>query len=184
MEDIISGLVREFERGKLNRRDLIRQLAVVAAAAVGASPAVAATPAGKAFKVTAFNHVSYQVADYRKSRDFYASLLGMKVQHDYGKECELAFGNNILIVRPHDRAFQPLPGQPSGIPRIDHIAYTVEGWGTDKSVKPALQAELERRGLKVDEVKRSHAPITKGEGDSFIVRDPDGFPIQLGGEEQ
>jgi catechol 2,3-dioxygenase-like lactoylglutathione lyase family enzyme len=183
MEDIISGLVREFERGKLNRRDLIRQLAVVAAAAVGTSPASAVEPAGKSFKVSAFNHVSYQVADYQKSRDFYAGLLGMKVQHDYGKECELAFGNNILIVRPHDRAFQPPAGTPTQ-PRIDHIAYTVEGWGVDKSVKPALKAELERRGLKVDEVKRSHAPITKGEGDSFIVRDPDGFPIQLGGEDQ
>jgi catechol 2,3-dioxygenase-like lactoylglutathione lyase family enzyme len=182
MEQIISGLVREFEQGRLNRRDLIRSLAGVATASMAGAPVIAAEPA-RTVKVSAVNHISYQVADYARSRDFYAGLLGMKVQNDSGKECELAFGNNILIVRSIGRGYPAAPGTPPQ-PRIDYMAYTVEGWDTDKSVKAGLKAELERRGLKVDEFKRSHAPITKGAGDSFVVPDPDGFPVQLGGEEQ
>ena len=184
MEQTIAKLLQEFERGRLSRRELIQSLAATAASSIATSSAAAGQGQGRVFRATAFNHVSYQVADYRKARDFYAGLFGMKVQYDNGGECELAFGNNILIVRNRDRGMRQSPGQPSGTPRVDHIAYTIAGWDTDKTVKPALKAELERRGLKVGEATRSHAPITKGSGTSFIVPDPDEFPVQMGGEEQ
>jgi catechol 2,3-dioxygenase-like lactoylglutathione lyase family enzyme len=132
-------------------------------------------------KANAVNHISYQVADYARSRDFYAGLMGMKVQHDSGSECELAFGGTSLIVRPRGRGLPPLPGQTDATPRIDHMAYTVDDWDARK---PALKAELDRRGVPYQEAVRSHAPITKGRGDSFMIRDPDGYPFQIGGEEQ
>ena len=135
MEHFISKLLQEFEQGRMSRRQLIRTLAATVASSMATSLAAAAAPEDQVFKATAFNHVSYQVADYRKSRDFYAGLFGMKVTLDDGTQCRLAFGDNILIAR----------NRPSGTPKVDHIAYTIAGWDTDKSVKPALKAELERR---------------------------------------
>src|SRR5207237_10669311 len=105
--------------------------ATAAASAVAPPPAVAAGGEGQIFKATAFNHVSYQVADYRKSRDFYAGLFGMKIAQDDGMQCRLTFGDNMLIDR----------NRPSATPKVDHIGYTIAGWDTDKSVKPALKDE-------------------------------------------
>jgi catechol 2,3-dioxygenase-like lactoylglutathione lyase family enzyme len=166
MEHIIAKLLQEFEQGRMSRRQLIKSLAATAASSMAASPAAAGAPEGRVFKATAFNHVSYQVADYRKSRDFYAGLFGMKVTLDDGMQCRLAFGDNILIAR----------NRPSGTPKVDHIAYTITGWDTDKAVKPALKAELERRGLQIRESATG--------GSSFHVADPDGFEVQMGGKDQ
>ena len=163
MEHIISRLLQEYERGKVTRRQLIQMLAVGTAAASGAAT-VEAAPA----TATYINHVSMQVADYRKTRDFYSGLFGMKVTDDNGKtQCRLEFGPNILIARTAS-------SRPGGKPGVDHIAYTLENWDTDnKSVRPAMEAELKRRGLK----------MTSNEG-GFHVTDPDGLGVQMGGKKQ
>ena len=165
MEQIIAKLLHEFEHGGISRRQLIQSLAAVAASSIATSPAAVAAE-GQVFRATAFNHVSYQVSDYRKSRDFYAGLFGMKVTLDDGMQCRLAFGDNILIAR----------NRPSGTPTVDHIAYTIAGWDTDQSVKPALRAELVRRGLQIRESATG--------GTSLHVMDPDGFEVQMGGKDQ
>ena len=162
MEHIINRLLQEYERGTMTRRQLIQTLVVGATAAAGVGTAEAA-PAN----ATYINHVSMQVADYRKTRDFYAGLFGMKVTNDDGKtQCRLMFGNNLII--PRNAASRP--GAKVG---IDHIAYTLAGWDTDKSVKPAVEAELKKRGLNIR--------TTEG---SFHVQDPDGFEVQMGGKDQ
>ena len=74
MEHIIGRLLHDCEHGKLTRRQLIQTLALTATAA-SAGPAQAAAPANAIY----INHVSMQVADYRKTRDFYSGLFGMKV---------------------------------------------------------------------------------------------------------
>ena len=107
-----------------------------------------------------------QVADYTKTRDFYSGLFGMKVTNDDGKQCRLNFGNNILIARNAS-------SRPGGKAGVDHIAYSLANWDTDKTVKPAVEAELKRRGLKIR--------TTEG---SFHVEDPDGFEVQMGGKTQ
>jgi Glyoxalase/Bleomycin resistance protein/Dioxygenase superfamily len=61
------------------------------------------------------NHISYEVNDYKKVRDFYVDLLGMKVTEDDGKQCRLVFGNNMLI--PRNRA----GGGPCGILRLNRL---------------------------------------------------------------
>jgi catechol 2,3-dioxygenase-like lactoylglutathione lyase family enzyme len=161
MEHIIAKLLQDFEQGKMTRRQLIQSLALTATAASAVGTAAAAdTPVAKALSI---NHVSYQVADYRKPRDFYAGLFGMTVSNDDGMQCRLTFGNNILIAR----------NRPSGTPKVDHIAYTLANWDTDKSVRPAVEAELKRRGLQIR--------TTEG---SFHVQDPDGFEVQMGGKNQ
>jgi catechol 2,3-dioxygenase-like lactoylglutathione lyase family enzyme len=162
MEHIISTLLREYEHGRVTRRQLIRTLAL-AATATSAAGTVEAAPAN----AVSVNHVSMQVADYTKTRDFYAGLFGMRVSDDDGKtQCRLTFGDNILIPRNAS-------SRPGGKPGVDHIAYTLADWDADKSVKPAVEAELKRRGLSIR--------VTEG---SFHVQDPDGFEVQMGGKKQ
>ena len=162
MEYIIGQLLQDYEHGKMTRRQLIRTLALTATAASTVGTAEAAAPAN----ATYINHVSMQVADYAKTRDFYSGLFGMKVTNDDGKQCRLNFGNNILIARNAS-------SRPGGKAGVDHIAYSLANWDTDKTVKPAVEAELKRRGLKIR--------TTEG---SFHVEDPDGFEVQMGGKTQ
>jgi len=159
MEQIIAKLLRDFENGKLTRRQLVQSLALAATAASAVSTPVAAAE-GRVFKAVSINHVSYQVADYKKSRDFYVGLFGMKVTEDDGKECRLVFGDNILI--PRNRT-------PS--PQVDHIAYSIADWDKEKD---SVEAELKRRGLE----------FTGSAKTSFSVKDPDGFHVQFGGPRQ
>ena len=96
MEHIISQLLREYEQGKVTRRHLIRTLALATTVTSTAKTAEAAAPAN----AISINHVSMQVSDYTKTRDFYAGLFGMKISDDDGKsQCRLTFGDNILIPR-------------------------------------------------------------------------------------
>jgi catechol 2,3-dioxygenase-like lactoylglutathione lyase family enzyme len=160
MEAVIAKLLQDFEQGKMNRRQLIKSLSVAAAAAAGMAPAARA--AGKPLEALYVNHISYQVNDYKKVRDFYVDLLGMKVTEDNGQQCRLLFGNNILI--PRNRA----NGGPA---RVDHIAYTVTNWDAEKD---GLEEELKRRGLEY----RGSAKT------SFQVKDPEGMGVQFGGLHQ
>ncbi|HEX3704819.1 MAG TPA: VOC family protein [Vicinamibacterales bacterium] len=163
MEHIISNLLTDFEHGKMTRRQLIQSLALTAtaASAVGAAPVAAAVADGQGFKALAVNHISYQVADYKKTRDFYADLLGMKVSHDDGKQAYLSFGNHGTWLLPRNAR------EPGTAPKVDHIAYTIDHWDKDK-----VKAELERRGLDA-------RPDTDN---SFHVKDPDGFDLQISGK--
>jgi hypothetical protein len=84
----------------------------------------------------------------------------MKPSHDDGKQVNLAFGDSFLLPR------NARNGGPT--PRVDHIAYTIENWD-----KNAVEAELKRRGL-------DPRPDTEN---SFHVKDPDGFNLQISGKE-
>lgn len=161
MEATIAKLMDDFDRGKMSRRQLIKSIAVVAAAtAAGVSPASAQS--SKGFKGVAINHISYQVNDYAKTRDFYTDIFGMKVVGDNGSQCNLILGdtNTFLIPRNAPRDVKP--------PRIDHIAYTIDNWDRN-----AVKTELERRGL-------NPTPDTEN---SFHVKDPNGFDLQISGRD-
>jgi catechol 2,3-dioxygenase-like lactoylglutathione lyase family enzyme len=179
MEHLVSELLQKFENGTVSRRTLIRTLAALVAA--GSGPAAAQTPPGGGFKTLRLDHISYQVRDYRQTRDFYGNLLGMPVEGDDGKAyCQLHFGElhrqgararSFIGVNARATAGQPATASPG---TIDHLAFTVENWDTDR-----VRTDLERRGLK----PRLQAG---GPGDtpnyvSFHVQDPDGLGIQISG---
>jgi catechol 2,3-dioxygenase-like lactoylglutathione lyase family enzyme len=170
MENLIVKLLQDFEHGKMTRRQLIQSLALAATAASAASsvPALAApaaaAPGGTIVKTAYLNHVGFQVADYKKSRDWYADLFGMKVALDDGKKANLAVGESLVIF--HNR-------QSASTPIIDHICFTIADWDKDKSVRGAVEAELKRRGIE-----------TQSTANSIDIKDPDGFRLQLGGKDQ
>ncbi|HEX3877086.1 MAG TPA: VOC family protein [Bryobacteraceae bacterium] len=157
MEHIIAKLLQDFEQGKMNRRQLIQSLAMAATAASAAVPARAAEAP---FKAVTVNHISYQVADYKKTRDFYVDLLGMGVKQDNDKsQCYLTFGDSFLLPRNIRGNRTP--------PIVDHIAYTIEDWDQQK-----VKAELDKRGLNPRE----------DTADSYHIKDPDGFDLQISGK--
>lgn len=164
MENVIAKLLQDFEHGKMTRRQLIQSLALAATAASAASAAAAPAPESNPLKAVYLNHVGYQVADYKKSRDWYAELFGMKVALDDGKKANMAVGESLVIF--HTR-------QSASTPTVDHVCFTLADWDKDPSVKERVGAELKRRGLEVR--------TTAG---SYHFKDPDGFELQVGGKDQ
>jgi catechol 2,3-dioxygenase-like lactoylglutathione lyase family enzyme len=154
MKELITKLVQDFEHGQINRRDLIRGLSIAAAATAGAIPATA-QPVG--FKAIRLNHISYEVANYARTRDFYADLLGMNVSEDDGKQCMLSAGEVQILARTRT----------TNTPRVDHVAYTIANW--DRTM---VEAELKRRHLRL-------RLDLGGNEESFHVSDPDGFDLQI-----
>ena len=157
MDKVVDDLLGQFERGRISRRQLVQMLAFGMTAAAAAPLAASPAPM-RGFKAVAVNHISFEVADYARTRDFYADLLGMEVSGDDGRQCYMKFGEESFLI---PRA----AGEPKGGPLVDHICYTIEDWD-----KQAVEAELRRRGLDPE-------PDTD---ESFHVRDPDGYRLQIG----
>jgi catechol 2,3-dioxygenase-like lactoylglutathione lyase family enzyme len=166
---------------------LIQTLALCATAPAAAA-AAAQMPAGSAaggpapWKTVWLDHISYAVSDYKRSTDFYKSLMGWEVENDNGKnQATLKIGNvGGIIIRNSRRPDDGAPAaaapaaQASQPPRppltgvINHVSYGIEPWDTEK-----VKAELEHRGLK---------PRPDMVGDnfkSFHVYDPDGWDLQI-----
>ena len=170
MINVIESLVKDFEEGRIGRRQLIQSLAL---GLVGAAvPQGAAAQGGKGLKTAKLSHLSYPVSDYRRSRDFYAEVMGMKVTNDNGKtQCYMRFGTSTLMTRSR-------PNAKSG--NIDHVSYMLEDWDSDR-----VRAELERHGLKGSggQPLKLNIPEEAPEAHymSFHTSDPDGFDIEISG---
>lgn len=165
MDRIFMDLLKDFECGEISRRRLMQSLVVgsvtTAVSTMFASPVNAEI--AKAFKATAVNHISYNVADYAKSRDFYMDLLGMRLTFDDGRGCALEFGGlkapNSLYIR------NAKPGEKAN---VDHMALSVANW------KPAESEAILTRVLK------PLGTTPKFDGDAaWYAWDPDGYIVQV-----
>ena len=187
MESVIAGLLKDFEDGKMTRRQLIQSLAMAAAAAMPAAsaaaqtaPAIPAATGPAPWKTVWLDHISYAVSDYRRSTAFYRDLMGWEIKKDNGtNQCSMKIGNigGVIIRNSRQPAANAAPAvtaangaaAPAPITGvINHISWGVEPWDTEK-----VKAELERRGLK---------PRPDMVGDnfkSFHVKDPDGWDLQI-----
>jgi len=174
VETIITRLLEQFDRGNLSRRQLVQSLVLAATAgqALRSPTPAAAAERGKTAatlpKTAWLDHVSYSVADYGRSRDFYADLLGWEVTDDDSErgEARLRIGDlGDIIIR--NSAAPPSQG-PTGV--VNHICWGLETYDTD-----AVREELESRGLnpRRDQGGR-YDPF-----DSYHVLDPDGWDLQL-----
>ncbi len=178
MEAIISNMLSDFEHGKMSRRQLIQSLALAAigthalSAPHSAAAATTTSPAAATFKTASLDHISYAVADYGKSRDFYADLMGWEVVRDDGeRQVSMRIGDvgNIIIRNSRQPMRQEREGRPPLTGVINHVSWRLEEFDTD-----AVREELERRGLNP---RRDQAG---GEGnDSYHVLDPDGWDLQI-----
>jgi len=167
MEKFIDGLIKDFESGKVGRREFCQTLGIATAIYAAGGAEANAAPAGRGFTMLGVNHISYSCPDYRKARDFYSSVFGMQVVNDKAMgRANLAFGpeagkgGNFLVVH-NPGANPPKPSEAT----IDHICYTVSNWDETK-VRAALRA------------KGFNAPT--GRNGSLHVYDPFDYDVQIG----
>lgn len=171
MESVIARLVGEFESGKVSRRQLVQTLAMLVAGlptAAAVANGAAATPAAEAptapWKTVWLDHISFRVSDYKKSADFYSSLMGWKIKEDTGTQAVLDInGIGGIIIR---NAARGGTGDVTGM--IDHISWGVEPWDTN-----TVKAELEKRRLE------PRPDMDGPDFKSFHVKDPDGWDLQI-----
>lgn len=204
MENVVAGLLRDFERGKLTRRQLVQTLALMAvgspvASAIAQSAAAApGKPAGTPWKTVWLDHISFQVSDYKKSTEFYSDLMGWKVLNDTGTQAMIDIngiggiiirnrrrpeggGGGSNAARPQARRDSATAGgaaaQPSRPPVtgvVDHISWGIEPWDTE-----TVRSELVKRGLTPREDTGNRGSIETSPFKSFHVKDPDGWDLQI-----
>lgn len=168
MQTLITRMVDDFERGRLTRRDLIRHIAMLGAAATAVTPFAAraqdapATRPGQppspkdepapTFTATGVDHIALSVTDVPRSRDFYIKHLGLTAQRDGGEgSCFLDCGNDFLAL---------FRGREPG---MHHYCYSVRDYTPDDAVK-----RLEAAGLEPDR-----------RGGRVYFPDPDGLVVQV-----
>jgi len=209
MSEELSRLFEAFDRQRLSRRQLFAALGIAAAirpvslfaqgqcgGARAGTPECDTTPAKLPFEATGWktvllDHFSCQVADYQKEAAYYAALMNWKIRSDDGKQAVLDIGDwGGLVLRggyappppPPPAADAPPAGAPAGggrgggrggprAPRLalfDNFCWGIEPWNAKK-----VEAELRKRGLD---------PVADNQGkdfQSFHVKDPDGFDLQI-----
>jgi catechol 2,3-dioxygenase-like lactoylglutathione lyase family enzyme len=114
------------------------------------------------WKTVALEHISFQVPDYRKEAAFYVALVGWKLRSDDGKQAVLDIGNWGSAI------FKAAPPEQTTV-LVDGFAFAIEPWNAAD-----VEAGLRKRGLN---------PVADNNGkgfESFHVKDPDGFDVQIG----
>ena len=108
------------------------------------------------------DHITFKVADYKKEAAFYIALMGWKLRSDDGKQAVLDMGDwGSAIFR------QAEPGGAKVV--VESFAFVIDQWNAAK-----VEAELKKRGL---------TPVADNDGkgfESFHVKDPDGWDLQIG----
>jgi catechol 2,3-dioxygenase-like lactoylglutathione lyase family enzyme len=133
------------------------------------TPACDRTPAKLPFAPTGWKTVlldrfTCDVADYSKEAAFYAALMNWKIRSDDGKQALMDIGDwGGLLLRG---GYRPTAGAPR------HAWFNSFCWGIEPWDARSVEAELRNRGL---------TPFADnyGEFQSFHVKDPDGFDVQI-----
>jgi catechol 2,3-dioxygenase-like lactoylglutathione lyase family enzyme len=152
MNHTIDNLVRQFERGRLTRRQLVQGLLVVAAAPVLAQE----RPIG-AFRPTGIDHVQITVTDLKATQQFYEKLFGVTTTSPNPTQLSLGLGLAGNTISVH--------GESGPIKPIDHFGIAVQDFSTEaalatvKRVAPGFKTDIN--------------------GNSVFVIGPDGVRVQI-----
>ena len=150
MDSIISNLLTRFEKGALNRRDLVQGLAMLAGSATAA-----AAQENIDFKTADIDHVSIQVADLQRSIDFYQKTFDLSVISHDQKLGITHLGTGKMLVSLNQQS-------PAGI--VDRFAI-----GAPRFSKEAAARYLTQRG---------RTPLDDPYA-GLHVKDPDGINVQI-----
>jgi catechol 2,3-dioxygenase-like lactoylglutathione lyase family enzyme len=139
MERFVADLVKDFETGKVNRRQFCETLALAATVYAAGESAANAAPA-RGLNMLGINHISYNCPDYARARDWYTSVFSMESTpgKDSGKRANLMFGpepgkgGNFMVARTGGTTSEAKA-------TVDHICYTISKWDEAK-VRAALKA--------------------------------------------
>ena len=206
MENVIAGLLKDFEDGKMTRRQLIQSLALAAVAAAPGASALAQTaaaqpkpPIPQAFEPTGWktvwlDHISFQVSDYRRSAAFYRDLMGWTIRNDNGTSQATLNINGLggIIIR-NGRAPNAQAAAAAAPPAAGGAAPSAAGaQGGGRANRPPLTGVINHISwgvqpwdtdkVKAELEKRGLNPRPDMVGEnfkSFHVYDPDGWDLQI-----
>ena len=130
MVEQLSRLLKTYEDGGIDRRQLLTALLLL----TGARGAAAQPAAAPSFKGRILNHVTVAVSDFARSRAFYQKLTGATVQKEIPNQADLRFGDSFVTVL---RGTQP--------PGIMHFCVGIENFAGDAShADPAARLSRQR----------------------------------------
>jgi catechol 2,3-dioxygenase-like lactoylglutathione lyase family enzyme len=133
------------------------------------------------WKTTALDHLTFRVADYQKEAAFYIALMGWKLRSDDGQQAVLDLGDwgSVVFRQAPADSFESGGGRGRGGAErapvhavVESFCFVIEPWNAK-----TVEAELRKRGL---------TPVAENDGnggkgfESFRVKDPDGFDLQIG----
>jgi catechol 2,3-dioxygenase-like lactoylglutathione lyase family enzyme len=126
--------------------------------------------AATGWKTTALESFTIDVVDYKKEAAFYAALMGWKLREDDGRQALMDVGNwGNCIFRAADAAsFGPgAAGAPPPRSAVRSFAWVIDRWDARQ-----VEAALRQRGM---------TPVAENKGafQSFRVKDPDGWDLQI-----
>jgi catechol 2,3-dioxygenase-like lactoylglutathione lyase family enzyme len=204
METVIAGLLKDFEDGKMTRRQLIQSLAMAAAAAMPGAAAMAQTaapqskaPIPQAFEPTGWktvwlDHISYAVSDYRRSTAFYRDLMGWEIRNDNGNnQATLKIGDlGGIIIR--NRRDPSTPTQQTAMPAAAAAGNGNGSGQSGQATRPPISGVInhiswgvrpwDTEKVKAELEKRDLKPRPDMVGENFKswhVTDPDGWDLQI-----
>ena len=153
MHGDIEGIVEDYDRGRISRREMIAHLGAFAAAMAVGSQAVGAEPS--TFRANGLNHIALNTPDIAVSRDFYVEHLGLKVVREGGSSCFMTCDDNFVAL---------FRSSNSG---LNHFCFSVD----DYDVADAAE-KLSAKGLK-----------SRRAGNRIYFNDPHGIEVQLAATE-
>ncbi|MDQ6611803.1 MAG: hypothetical protein M3Y64_05175, partial [Gemmatimonadota bacterium] len=180
----------------ISRRELLR---LISAAAVGA-PVATALGQGRCrlklgsapcdttaikpvfgptgWKTTSLEQISVQVAEYQKEAAFYSALMGWTLRSDDGHQAVMDIGHwgSVVLKQAAPGTFPDSVGRGGGAggvrgqshALVDSFCFGIANWNAKR-----VETELRKRGL---------SPMAEndvGGFESFHVKDPDGFDLQI-----
>jgi catechol 2,3-dioxygenase-like lactoylglutathione lyase family enzyme len=152
MEREVSGLLEDYERGHVTRREVVARLALLGASFGAAVSAAPEERKGPTFEAVGLNHIALRVTDVARSSDFYRKHLGLSVAS------QSLPGNCFLQCGPQFVAL--FRGGQAG---MDHYCYSVPGYDQQDAARRLRAEGLEPRLS----------------GRRIYFRDPDGLEVQL-----
>lgn len=140
------------------------------------TPACNTDPTRPAFertgwRTTALDHITFRVAEPQKEAAFYAALMGWTVRSDDRTQVVMDLGEwgTVIFRRGPLNSFAASTAAVPLRAVVEGVGFAIEPWDAR-----TVEAELRRRGL---------APVPDNDGhgsESFHVKDPDGFDLQIG----
>lgn len=123
------------------------------------------------WRTTALDSIRFRVAEPEKEAAFYAALMGWTVRSQDGTQVVMDVGEwgTVVFRRAPPESFAP---SAAAIPLravVEGFGFAIEPWQAG-----AVERELRTRGL---------TPVAENDGrgfESFHVKDPDGFDLQIG----
>lgn len=161
MSDELERLVTMYDRGHLNRRQLLQGLlGLELGTSLFNTRSDASTSGDQSepmFRAHTINHVTIRTADVSRSKAFYQALTGLAVLAEDKDSCEFRLEHGFLGVYALE------PGQRAG---YDHFCLGIDAYDAPRALA-ALKLAM------------PDAQPTLESGDQVFLRDPDGVRVQL-----